>query len=200
MSESVRPWRSVKAKTPVVGIDDGGFDRFSNNIKIPVYGVIMKGAAYVDGIIQTEMDRDDNSSTQIIIDMISGSSHKAQIQAIFLQGITIAGFGIIDIKEVFQKTNIPNIVVLRKFPDYDDIFRALKKNFKDWESRWEKIRNAGEPHKVQSQPKLYLQTAGISIKDAVTLTKKCTAVGTIPEVVRIAHFIGASRYKFLSIS
>lgn len=198
MSEPVRRWRSVKAKTPIIGIDDGGFDRFSKNIKIPVYGVIMKGAAYVDGIIQTQMDRDDSSATQIIIDLISSSSHELQIQAIFLQGLTIAGFGIIDINEVFQKIKIPTIVVLRKFPDYDNILLALKKIFDDWENRWQMIGNAGEPYKIQSQPKLYLQVAGISISDAISLTKKCSMVGTIPEALRIAHFIGASRYKFLS--
>ncbi len=198
MSDPVRRWRSVKPKTPIIGIDDGGFDRFSKNIKIPVYGVIMKGAAYVDGIIQTQMDRDDNSATQIIIDMITGSSHKSQLQAVFLQGITIAGFGIIDIKEVFQTIGIPIVVVLRKYPEFEEILRALKKIFDDWELRWEKIRNAGDPHKIQNKPDIFLQIAGISIDDAVTLTKKCTAVGTIPEAVRIAHFIGASRYKFIS--
>ena len=198
MSEPVRRWRSVKAKTPIIGIDDGGFDRFSKKIKIPIYGVIMKGAAYVDGIIQTQMDRDDNSATQIIIDLIVSSSHESQIQAIFLQGLTIAGFGIIDIAEVFQKTKIPTIVVLRKFPDYENILKALKKIFDDWDTRWQMIGNAGEPYMVQSQPKLYLQIAGISISDAVSLTKKCTVVGTIPEALRIAHFIGASHYKFLS--
>jgi endonuclease V-like protein UPF0215 family len=198
--ETVRQWRSVKNKTPICGIDDGGFDRFSKDkrIKVPVYGVIMKGAAYVDGIIQTQLERDDNSATAVLSEMILSSPHKSQIQAIFLQGITIAGFGIIDIQKLFLQTNIPVIVILRKFPDYQKIHIALKKNFHDSGIRWKQIQNAGEPIKIQDSPLLYLQIAGISIEIANSLTKKCTAVGTIPEAVRIAHFIGASRFRFLN--
>ena len=200
MPESVRQWRSVKNKTPICGIDDGGFNRFSKDkqIKVPVYGVVMKGAAYVDGIIQSQLERDDDSATLVLSKMILSSSHKSQIQAIFLQGITIAGFGIIDIQEFFQKTKIPVIVILRKFPDYEKIHFALKRNFDDSDIRWNQIQNAGTPFKIQDDPSIYLQVAGISIENANSLTKKCTAVGTIPEAVRIAHFIGASRYRFLN--
>lgn len=200
MPESVRKWRSVKDKTPICGIDDGGFDRFSQDkqMRIPVYGVIMKGAAYVDGIIQSQLERDDSSATRILSEMILSSSHKSQIQAIFLQGITIAGFGIIDINQLCIETNIPIIVILRKYPNYDKIHSALIKTFDDAEMRWKQIQQAGQPFKVQEEPLIYLQVAGILIDDATSLIKKCTSVGTIPEALRIAHFIGASRYRFLN--
>ena len=56
LSETIRRWRGVKDKTPIIGIDDGGFDRFAKQpISVPIFGVIMKGAAYVDGIIQSEL-------------------------------------------------------------------------------------------------------------------------------------------------
>ncbi len=200
MPESVRQWRSVKSKTPICGIDDGGFDRFSQDkqVKIPVYGVIMKGAAYVDGIIQSQLERDDSSATRVLSEMVLSSSHKSQIQAIFLQGVTIAGFGIIDIHDLYTETTIPVIVILRKYPDYEKIHSALVKTFDDSAIRWKHIQRAGEPLKIQENPSIYLQVAGISIDDATLLTKKCTAVGTIPEAVRIAHFIGASRYRFFN--
>jgi len=196
--ESVRQWRSVKSKTPIIGIDDGGFDRFSEkNEKIPIFGVVMKGAAYVDGVIQSQMERDDAKATSILTEMILASPHKPQIRAIFLQGITIAGFGIIDINHLWKNTQIPVIVVLRKFPNYEKISSALKKVFDDSHIRWQNIKKAGTPHKVQNSPQLFLQVAGITPENAFQLTKNCTAVGTIPEALRIAHFIGASRFQFL---
>ena len=197
--ESVRQWRSVKTKTPIIGIDDGGFDRFSEDkSKVPVFGVVMKGAAYVDGIIQSQLERDDSQATKILTNMISASSHKPQIRAIFLQGVTIAGFGVIDIHHLWKMTNIPVIVVLRKYPNYQKIQSALEKVFDDNQVRWETIKRAGEPIKVQKNPQIFLQTAGISLENAFQLIKKCTVVGTIPEALRIAHFIGASRFRFLN--
>ncbi|MHA2203572.1 MAG: endonuclease dU [Candidatus Hodarchaeales archaeon] len=193
--KSVKRWRTVKSKTPIIGIDDGGFDRFSKeDIIIPVFGVIMKGAAYVDGIIQCHLKKDDSLATSIISKMILESPHKYQLKTILLQGITIAGFGVLDIVSLYEITGIPVIVILRKYPDYPGIKFALEKAFPSDKERWQSIKLAGEPLKVQDDPLLFLQMAGIHPKDAFLLIKKCTAIGTIPEALRIAHFIGASHY------
>jgi len=195
---SIRRWRAVKNKTPIIGIDDGGFDRFSKqNQKIPVFGVIMKGAAYVDGVTQCLIDRDDTSPTLKLKDMILSSAHKPQLQGIFLQGITIGGFGVIDIPQLYTITDIPVIVVLRKIPNFQKIKRSLLELFPDGQERWQCMENAGKPILVQKSPQILLQVAGIHPDDAFSLTKKCTMVGTIPEVLRIAHFIGASNYRSL---
>jgi endonuclease V-like protein UPF0215 family len=195
----VKRWRSVKSKTPIIGIDDGGFDRFSyDDIQVPVFGVIMKGATYVDGIIQCQIQKDDPDTTSIISKMLLESAHKPQIQAIFLQGITCGGFGVIDIVELHKITEIPVIVILKKHPDYQKIRLALKKIFPHDTKRWAGIKRAGKPLQVQDSPLLYLQAAGIHLDDAITLTKKCTVVGTIPEALRIAHLIGASNYRYLT--
>jgi endonuclease V-like protein UPF0215 family len=193
--KKVKRWRTVKSKTPIVGIDDGGFDRFSKeDIDIPVFGVIMKGAAYVDGVIQCYLKKDDPLATDIISEMIIESPHKPQLKAVLLQGITIAGFGVLNIVRLHEITGIPVIVVLRKYPDYPKIKLALKKVFPEDTVRWHSIKIAGEPLKVQDDPLLFLQMEGIHPKDAYLLIKKCTAIGTIPEALRIAHFIGASLY------
>ncbi|UCE14479.1 MAG: DUF99 family protein [Candidatus Heimdallarchaeota archaeon] len=194
---SIKRWRTVKSKTPIIGIDDGGFDRFSKEeMSIPVFGVIMKGAAYVDGIVQSQLKRDDPLATSIISEMIMSSDHKNQLQAILLQGITIAGFGVIDIVKLYEKTGIPVIVVLRKFPNFPKIKAALEKTFPEDQERWQSIERAGKPLKAQEDPLIFLQVMGIHPKDAFLLIKKSTAVGTIPEALRIAHFIGVSYYQY----
>lgn len=195
---SIKRWRAVKAKTPIIGIDDGGFDRLHKvNQQIPVFGVIMKGAAYVDGIIQCLIDRDDEFATRKLSEMILGSTHKPQLQGIFLQGITTGGFGVIDIFQLYNITEIPVIVVLRKKPNFQKIKRSLIELFPDGPERWQCMENAGKPILVQKSPQILLQVAGIHPDDAFSLTKKCTTVGTIPEALRIAHFIGASNYRSL---
>jgi endonuclease V-like protein UPF0215 family len=157
----------------------------------------MKGQAYVDGIIQCQVERDDPNATNQVGEMILSSSHKPQIQAIFLQGITMGGFGVIDIELLHQLTEIPVVVVLRRFPDYSRIKNALERTFPDAKQRWASIKRAGDPIQIQEDPLLFLQVAGIHREDARLLTKKCTAIGTIPEVLRIAHFIGASNFRYI---
>ncbi|MHA1971987.1 MAG: endonuclease dU [Candidatus Hodarchaeales archaeon] len=194
---TIKRWRSVKSKTPIIGIDDGGFDRLAlEQGDIPVFGVIMKGSAYVDGIIQCSIKRDDREATSKLVNLISSSVHLPQLRGIFLQGITIGGFGVIDIWSLYQQTKVPVIVVLKKYPQYDSIEKALLENFEDGMTRWEIIKRAGEPVKVQDKPVLYLQMAGIHPEDAYLLTRKCTTIGAIPEALRIAHFIGASYFRF----
>jgi len=194
----VKRWRSIKDKTPICGIDDGGFNRLSDEfLDVPVYGVIMKGSAYVEGIIQCQIRRDDPLANKAIRSMILKSSHKNQIQAIFLQGISIGGFGVIDINSLSNDLGIPVIVVLRKYPDYNKIRSALEKVFPGNETRWNTISQAGELIEVQKKPLLLIQISGIHPQDAFSLLKKCTVVGTIPEALRIAHFIGASNYRYI---
>ena len=194
----VKRWRSIKDKTPIIGIDDGGFNRLSDDFfDVPVYGVVMKGSANVEGIIQCQIRRDDSFVTKAIRNMILKSSHKNQIQAVFLQGISIGGFGVIDINSLSNDLGIPVIVVLRKYPDYNKIRSALEKVFPGNETRWKTILQAEKPIEVQKNPLLLIQVSGIHPQDAFLLLKKCTVVGTIPEALRIAHFIGASNYSHL---
>ncbi|MHA2074271.1 MAG: endonuclease dU [Candidatus Hodarchaeales archaeon] len=195
--ELTKRWRSVKDRTPVIGIDDGGFSRFSKeNREIPVYGVIMKGSSYVDGVIQCHIERDEPNVNMKIKNMIERSSHKAQLKAMFFQGITIGGFGVLDIEGMYAETNIPVIVILRKYPDYTKIRSALKKIFPNDDKRWNHILRAGTPLEVQKDPLILIQVSGIHPKDAFLLVQKCAVVGTIPEALRIAHFIGASNYRY----
>ena len=193
----IKRWRSIKNQTPVIGIDDGGFNRSSKeSTEIPVYGVIMKGSSYVDGIIQCQIKSDELHVTDKIRDMILRSSHKAQTKAMFFQGITIGGFGVLDIERMFKETSIPVIVIMRKYPDYSKIRSALKKVFPADNKRWEHILRAGTPLEVQKDPLILIQVSGIHPEDAFQLLQKCTIVGTTPEALRIAHFIGACNYRF----
>lgn len=195
--DSIKRWRIIKNQTPVIGIDDGGFNHFSKEkTEIPVYGVIMKGSSHVDGIIQCQIKSDELHVTDKIREMILRSSHKAQIKAMFFQGITLGGFGVLDIETMFEETSIPVIVIMRKYPDYSKIRSALRKVFPADSIRWEHILRAGTPLKVQKDPLLLIQVSGIHPDDAFQLIQKCTIVGTTPEALRIAHFIGASNYRF----
>jgi hypothetical protein len=122
--------------------------------------------------------------------MIEKCKFKPQLQAILLDGIALGGFNIVDINELNKKTKLPVIVVIRKYPDFDEIKKALKKIGKI--EKYKLIEKAG---KVEKIGKIYVQIAGISLRDAEEILKICCTRSLLPEPIRVAHLIGAGIVK-----
>ena len=89
----------VKKEIRVIGIDDGPFNKFMDN-QVLVVGVVMRGGLYVDGVLSAKSKVDGNDATNKIIKMINKCKFKTQLQCIFLSGIAVAGFNIIDVKKL----------------------------------------------------------------------------------------------------
>ena len=107
-----------------------------------------------------------------------------------LDGITFGGFNVVDIQQIFQKTQIPVIVIMRKQPDLLKIRNALQ-NFSNWEERWKRIQKAGKIKIIQNKELIYIQTSGISWEDAEEIVKLATTRSAIPEPIRAAHIIAS---------
>ena len=107
-----------------------------------------------------------------------------------VDGITLAGFNIVDIKELNERTGIPVIVINRKLPDLEKVRRALKR-FDDFEERWKAVENAGEIKEcyVKKGKKIYFQAKGMNEETAREVIKISTTRSFIPEPLRIAHII-----------
>ena len=105
-----------KKEMRVNGIDDSPFNKFKDK-EILVVGVVMRGGLFVDGILSTKVDVDGNNATDKIIKMVNKCKFKPQLQCIFLNGIAVAGFNVIDVQKLSKKTKIPVIVVIRTNPD-----------------------------------------------------------------------------------
>ena len=113
-----------------------------------------------------------------------------QLGVIMLDGITFAGFNVVNIRELYDATGIPVIVIMRKIPNFEGIKKALKR-FPDYKDRWQNVLEAGEVHKVDSTEPIYIQIQGIKIEDALEIVKLSTTRSAIPEPIRVAHIIGA---------
>lgn len=187
-------FRKIKKEIRILGIDDGPFN-FRKDKKAVIIGVMFRGGLFMDGIMKREVEVDGMSITQTIIDMLKTTRHK-DLRVIMLDGITYAGFNIVDIKKIFKETHIPVIVVVRRHPDFEKIKNALK-NFADFEERWKLIEGAGKPRKIKvrsidgRQGFIYMQKCGVNLKDAKEIVKISTTRGLIPEPIRIAHIIAS---------
>lgn len=187
-------FRKIKKEIRILGIDDGPFN-FRKDKKAIIIGVMFRGGSLIDGVMKREVYVDGMNITQTIIDMLKTTRHK-DLRVVMLNGITYAGFNIVDIKKIFKETNMPVIVVVRKLPDLERIRNALK-NFADFEERWRLIKDAGKPRKVKvksvdgRQGFVYIQKCGVNLKDAKEIVKISTTRGLVPEPIRIAHLIAS---------
>ncbi len=191
-SMAVKRFRCIKREIRVLGVDDGVFTPHTKG-KVGVVGVVYRGGYWFDGIMRTEVTIDGTDATKKIAAMIKDSPHYDQLRVVVLDGVTVAGFNVVDIKELCQEVSRPVIAVTREEPNFEDIRRALE-NLPGYEKRWETIKGIGEIAKVRTrkdEDPIYVQVAGISRKDAEEILRKTSTRSNIPEALRVAHIIAS---------
>ncbi len=185
-------FRVIKPEIRVLGVDDGAFKPHVKG-RVPVIGVVFRGGFWLDGVMHTSIEVDGFDATDSIASMISGSSHYKQLRVIMLNGVTFAGFNIVDVKALHATTKLPVITVTREKPDFADIHKALQ-NLPGSEKRWETILSAGEPVEVSTrsaEAKVYMQTVGVSQEDAQKILRLTSTRSNVPEALRVAHLVAS---------
>ncbi|MBW3002113.1 DUF99 family protein [Candidatus Woesearchaeota archaeon] len=179
----------MRKEIRILGIDDGPFNKFKDK-EVLIVGTLFRGGSFIDGVMSTKAKVDGKDSTLKITRMINKSKFKKQLRAIFLNGIAVGGFNVIDVKQLNKKTKIPVIVVIRNYPDLKKIFKALD-NLK-MKKQKKLIEDLPKPTKVG---KIYIQHIGISLSDAKEMLKLTCTHSYIPEPIRVAHLIAAGVVK-----
>ncbi|WP_457612274.1 endonuclease dU [Methanocaldococcus sp.] len=173
----------MKDEVEVIGFDDTPFNKEDRYCLLT--SVYMRGNKIVDGVYFKKIKKDGLDVTDKIIEVVRGK-HYNKIKAIFLYGITFAGFNIADIYKIYNETEKPVIVVIDKYPNFNKIFKALK-NFEDCKVRENIIKKLPKPEKIED---LYIQSVGIEKEKIDLLIKKCRLKSKVPECLRLAHLIG----------
>jgi hypothetical protein len=180
-------FRTIKKEIRILAWDDGPFE-FKTKGKDILAGVIFRGGQFLDGLLKTEIEIDGEDATEKIIEKILKTKHK-DLRVIMLDGITFAGFNTVDIKEIYEKTNLPVIVVNRKKPNLERFIETLKRMPKP-EKRLEAVKNAGPIYWTSIKNKrICFQCYGIKKEDAEEIIKITSTMSLIPEPLRVAHLI-----------
>jgi endonuclease V-like protein UPF0215 family len=184
----------MKQEIRILGFDDGPFSPRSKGT-VPVVGVIFRGGRFLDGALKTEVTVDGMDSTDNLVKLINSTRHKQQLKVIMLDGITLAGFNIVDVQRLHRDTGIPVIAINRRHPKLERVKSALK-NFDDFEFRWSVIGRAGEikQHEVMDT-KVFFQAVGVSDEDAKEAIDISTVRGNLPEPLRVAHILATAFVK-----
>ncbi len=150
----------------------------------------MRGGEWLEGVVRTYVKKDGLDATDKIAQMVSGTKHFGQIRAIMLNGITLAGFNVMDMDRLYERTGLPVIVIMRKLPDMESIKSALM-NLSDSEYRYSLISKAGDFIRIESErgEPIYIQIRGLNEEDAIKIVSATAIHSRVPEPVRVAHLI-----------
>lgn len=188
----MKQFRIIKPEIRVLGVDDGAFIPHSKGFA-PIIGVVFRGGYWLDGVVSTRVEIDGFDATDRLSSMITRSAHYRQLRVIMLDGITFAGFNVVDIGRLNTETGLPVIAVTRDRPNFDEIHSALK-NLPEQEKRWEALLNAGEIFEVNTKikpKKVYIEISGILEEDARKIVKLTSTRSSVPEPLRVAHLIAS---------
>lgn len=175
--------KNPRKEIRVMGIDDSPFDK-SKKGNCLVVGTVFRGGSVLDGLVSTIVKIDGRNSTRKIAAMINKSKFKTHLHCIFLDGIAVAGFNVIDLEKLSKLTGIPVIVIIRSYPDYKKIFSALKKIKQ--EKKTKLIQKIHKPIKINQ---IYCQLVSINKERAKKILDITCTRSHIPEPLRIAHII-----------
>jgi uncharacterized protein len=182
----------IKPEIRVLGVDDGGFVPHVKQL-VPVIGVVFRGGYWLDGVMSTEIEVDGFDATEKIARMVTGSPHCKQLRVIMLNGITFAGFNVVDVQALNVLTGLPVIAVTREKPDLPRIRRALE-NLPLGEERWKVILRAGEIFEVsvgRGKQRVFVHVVGVSVDDAVRIVRLTSTRSNVPEALRVAHLVAS---------
>ncbi len=168
----------------VIGFDDVPFLR-SHRGDVRIVGAVYTGLR-LDGIISGHIRRDGANATDKLTSLVQGSKFASQIRLVMLQGIALGGFNVVDIHHLHQRLKIPVLVVARRAPNMVAIKEALLGGVPGGARKWKLIKRAGE---MEATVGVYVQRAGLTLKEAAKVIEQYRACGKIPEPLRVAHLI-----------
>ncbi|UCG72292.1 MAG: DUF99 family protein [Chromatiales bacterium] len=180
----------------VVGFDDAPFDR-NHRGDVPVVGAVFNGPR-LEGVLLGKVRRDGANATQKLAELIGGSRFAPSLQAVLLQGVTLAGFNVVDVQGLSERVGLPVVAVSRRKPDLAKIRRALLGSVPGGARKWQLVAQLEPPRRHGG---VYLQRANIDWRTAVALVDRFAINSKLPEPLRTAHLVagalvdGESRHR-----
>ena len=182
-----------------VGIDDGYFpiEFKERRLKTLLVGIMCEGLRPVGvAISKVTVDGLDGtkSAAEIINELVRS---KGSVDAIFIDGVTAAGFNIIDPRDLLDTLGIPVVVVFKHHLSLSKIKAALSKHFSDWESRYsvvEAVYNQSV-RLITRWRRIRLSCYGMDCYGAANIISALQTASPLPEPLRLADIVASGLTK-----
>ncbi len=183
----------MKSHLRVLGIDDGPFTFDEDRALFT--GVLMRLPNYIEAVSIDSVAVDGDDSAKRIAEMVEGERWNGMLHAILIDGAALAGFNIVDIDALSDRTGIPAITVTSEKPDMESIEQALKGHFKEWQGRYAMLERR-EIHEISTDEGIvYISFSGTDLRGAKEIVRKSIVRGLTPEPIRVAHIIARAEKR-----
>lgn len=171
----------------VIGVDDAPFAR-DHRGDVPIVGAVLTRTR-LDGVVVDRVRRDGANATARVARMIRASPFYEHLHAVMLDGIALGGFNVVDLAAMHEALGLPILLVTRKAPDLDAMWRYLEARVPGAARKWRLIERAGPMEPTEG---VWVQRAGLSPDDAAALIRDTRVQGRLPEPIRVAHLIAGA--------
>ncbi|MGP6220352.1 endonuclease dU [Caldiplasma sukawensis] len=182
----------MKKGIRILGIDDGPFSR-NNNRNTVLIGVLFR-QNIIEKVLIDLIKVDGDDSTDKIITMINEASN---CDVVMLQGVTFAGFNIVDIHAVTEKTGKKVFSVITRKPDIESMINALKKH--NMKNKIDLLKQIPLKEVTVLERTYYINSENISDNFIKEVMNICVKNGIRPEPLRLADLIGKGFKKIYSL-
>ncbi|AWN22541.1 DUF99 domain-containing protein [Deinococcus irradiatisoli] len=174
----------MPAFTHAIGFDDVPFERdWRGDVRI--IGTVYAQTT-LHGVVSGKVRRDGRNSTAELTRLVDTSLFRPHLHLILLQGVTLAGFNVVDARALSAATGLPVLVVARREPDLARIRSALLEKVPGGKRKWKLIEKLGPMEELRG---VYVQRVNLTFKEAGVALHHLTLTGHIPEPLRAAHLI-----------
>lgn len=178
---------SFRRFSNVIGFDDTPFQHDYIG-KVKVVGTVYAGLRF-DGILIGEVEKDGFNAAAQLVKMVGESKFSEHAQLLMLQGISLAGFNVVDVFALHEDLGLPVLVIARREPDLDAVKQALLEQVADGQEKWAVIARLGPMEAVGG---VFVQRMGLTLEEAEDVVSRFAVHGHIPEPIRTAHLIAGA--------
>jgi endonuclease V-like protein UPF0215 family len=176
----------MKNGARVLGVDEASFSFEDNETFLT--GVVYRGTEFIEDIKTVPIEVDAENATEKLLELHEKCNNTGQIKAVLVDGISFAGFNIVDIEKASEEIGKPVIAVTKNRPDREN-FRETMERTGNYDEVFEGL---DDPYELELKDGgAFLQFAGCSRDEACEIVEACIIHGQVPECIRVADIVGS---------
>lgn len=178
----------------ILGVDDGPFVRGVDKV-CPIVGVLMRLDGKVENIAADSLSIDGGDVTG----KISGLMEMLRIRpsVVMSEGITFAGFNILNPEEFYWRTGVPFLSIRKGKPDITAMIMAIRKHEHEAFIKESTLRRINPDTMILGGTEITANYAGMTHEDARKLLLRTSGDGILPEPVRLAHIVASTLHEYI---
>ena len=174
----------MKPGARLLAVDDSPFTR-GRDEKTFLVGLLFRGLI-LESAAKEEVTVDGDDAIEAICSLYEETGREARI--ILLHGTTFAGFNMVPLRELAERTGIPVAAFLERAPDIYEVISALEKAGL---TRKALIMDRNPPYErfETERGPIFCSYVGVGREDVASLIDKYSVESRMPEQLRVAHIV-----------